>query len=252
MTNNETLLSKDLKMIFRFIGDEDKENINEFYGNCLSRQYKEFDDLEMALMSTDYSDSYSDKDREVFSNYSGFNYRRINASARDNWNYEKHGHIDEKMRFDQMAADLKNAIDVNQQSIGNVKVFRGVPLSYFSEYDISSLEDLERLNGSFLLDRGFVSTSLVDDACYYKKENELGLNYNVKIEYLVPEEFGDGVSISNLSYSPGQCEYLINAWNLAKVIEVKMDQDDGAIVSAMLIPKYVYDKGYRQTKGEVK
>lgn len=252
MINDEAFLSKDLKMVFRFIGDDDKENINVFYDGCLSRQYKEFDDLEMALMSTDFSDSYNRKDKEVFSNYSGFNYRRINACARGTWNYEKHGHIDEKMRYDQMTEDLKMAIETNQKSIGNVKVFRGVPLSYFSEYGISTLEELENLNGGFLLDKGFVSTSLVDEACYYKKDNELGLDYNVKIEYLVPEEFGDGVSISNLSYSPGQCEYLINAWNLAKVVDVKMDQNDGAIVSAMLVPKYVYDKGYRQTKGEVK
>lgn len=252
MTDNNVKLSKDLKMVLRFIGDEDRQNIDVFYNECLSRSFLEFDDLDMALMSTDFSDSYSGKDKEVFSNYSGFNYRRINASARDTWNYEKHGHIDEKMRYDQMAEELKIAIENNQKSIGNVKVFRGVPLSYFSEYGISSLEELEQLNGGFLLDKGFVSTSLVDDACYYKKENELGLDYNVKIEYLVPEEFGDGVSISNLSYSPGQCEYLINAWNLAKVIGVKMDQNNGAIVSAMFIPKHVYDKGYRQDLGTVK
>lgn len=252
MANNEIGISKDLKTTFRFLSEEDKNNISEFYDGCLSRQYREFDDIEMALMNTDYSNSYSDDVKNMFSNYSGFNYRRINASARGTWNYEKHGHIDDKIRFDEFAGDLKTAIDENQKSIGDVKVFRGVPLSYFSEYGISSLEELESLNGGFLLDRGFVSTSLVDDACYYKKENELGLDYNVKIEYLVPEEFGDGVSISNLSYSPGQCEYLINSWNLAKVVGVSMDGDDGAIVSAMLIPKYVYDKAYRQNLGEVK
>ena len=252
MTNSEIGMSKDLKTVFRFISEEDKNNISDFYDSCLSRQYREFDDIEMALMSTDYSNSYNTSVRDVFSDYSGFNYRRINASARGNWNYEKHGHIDEKIRFDEIANNLKIAIDENQKSIGNVKVFRGVPLNYFSEYGISSLEELESLNGGFLLDRGFVSTSLVDDACYYKKENELGLNYNVKIEYLVPEEFGDGVSISNLSYSPGQCEYLINSWNLAKVVGVSMDGNDGAVVSAMLIPKHVYDKGYRQNLGAVK
>ena len=87
--------------------------------------------------------------------------RRINASARGTWNYEAHGHIDEKARFDVIADCLKNAIDENQHSIGNVKVFRGVPLDYFSEYGISSIDEVKSLEGGFLLDKGFVSTSLV-------------------------------------------------------------------------------------------
>ena len=94
------------------------------------------------------------------------------------WSYQRE-------RFDKIATDLRDAIDDNQRSIGNVKVFRGVPISYFSEYGISSLDDLRSLKGEFLLDKGFVSTSLVEDDCYYKKENELGLNYNVKIEYSI-------------------------------------------------------------------
>ena len=108
------------------------------------------------------------------------------------------------------------------------------------------------MKGEFLLDKGFVSTSLVEDDCYYKKENELGLDYNVKIEYLVPEEFEDGVSIGNVSYSPGQNEDLINAWNIASVSDVRMDGEDGAVVTALLIPKKVYDKAYRHEVGAVK
>lgn len=252
MVNENIGTSKDIKRLFRFLAEDDKESIDSFVGNHSFSEYREFSDLEQALMCTDNTSLYSQEVRDVFLNYSGFNYRRINASARDTWNYEEHGHINEKTKFDIVANDLKRAIDENQHSVGNIRVFRGVPLSYFSEYGITSLEEIKDLEGGFLLDKGFVSTSLVDEACYYKKENELGLNYNVKVEYLVPEEFGDGVSISNISYSPGQCEYLINSWNLAKVMSVRMDGDDGAIVSAMLIPKHVYDKGYRQNLGEVK
>lgn len=244
----EKVTSKDVKCVFRMLDTDEKDNISEFCCACSSREYRVFDNSEMALMHCD-SGSYSSEVRDIFSNYSGFNYRRINACARGKWNYEKHGHFSEKERFDKLASDLRKAIDGNQRSIGNVTVFRGVPLSYFSEYGISSLEDLESLEGCFLLDKGFVSTSFVEDSCYYRKANELGLNYNVKIEYLVPEEFEDGVSIGNVSYSPAQNEYLINAWNMAQVVGVRMDGNDGAVVRAMLIPKKVYDKGYRYEAG---
>ena len=243
--------SKDVSRVFRLLDTDEINNISSFSSACSNRFYREFRDSDVALIHCD-SGSYSSDVIDVFNNYSGFNYRRINASARGKWNYEKHGHSKERERFDQIATDLRDAIDDNQRSIGNVKVFRGVPISYFSEYGISSLDDLRSLKGEFLLDKGFVSTSLVEDDCYYKKENELGLNYNVKIEYLVPEEFEDGVSIGNVSYSPGQNEYLINAWNIASVSDVRMDGEDGAIVTALLIPKKVYDKAYRHEVGAVK
>lgn len=104
----------------------------------------------------------------------------------------------------------------------------------------------------FLLDKGFVSTSLVEGFCYYRLPNELGLNYNVKIEYLIPEEFEDGISLGNAMYCPSQNEYLINAWNFASVVDVTMDCEDGCVVRAMMIPEKVYDKAYRQKAGHRK
>jgi hypothetical protein len=111
---------------------------------------------------------------------------------------------------------------------------------------------MKSLEGGFLLDKGFVSTSLIDESCYYRKPNELGLNYNVKIKYLIPEEFEDGISLGNATYCPGQHEYLINVWNIANVVDVTMDGEDGCIVRAMMIPKKVYDKAYRQEAGNKK
>lgn len=243
--------SKDVARVFRMIDADEKNNIGRFCSACSFREYRTFENAEMALMACD-TGSYSEEVRDIFNDYSGFNYRRINASARGKWNYEKHGHSRERERFDRIATNLREAIDDNQRSVGNIKVFRGVPLSYFSEYGIESLEDLKSLEGGFLLDKGFVSTSLVEDSCYYRKPNELGLNYNVKIEYLIPEEFEDGVSIGNVSYSPNQNEYLINAWNIANVVDVTMDGEDGCIVRAMMVPKKVYDKAYRHEVGNRK
>ena len=102
---------------------------------------------------------------------------------------------------------LKEYVDL--QGLSLKEVCDALTLAGFELEGIETLEDLKSLEGGFLLDKGFVSTSLVEDSCYYRKPNELGLNYNVKIEYLVPEEFEDGVSIGNVSYCPGQNEYFV-------------------------------------------
>ena len=243
--------SKDVGRVFRMLDADEKNNISRFCSACSLREYRTFENAEVALMTCD-SGSYSEDVFDVLKHYSGYNYRRINASARGRWNYEKHGHCRERERFDKIASDLREALDNNQRSVGNIKVFRGVPLSYFKEYGIETLEDMQSLKGGFLLDKGFVSTSLVEESCYYRMPNELGINYNVKIEYLIPEEFEDGISLGNATYCPNQNEYLINAWNLASVVDVTMDGEDGCVVRAMMIPKKVYDKAYRHEAGKRK
>jgi len=242
-------VSKDVRRIMRYISPERQNMIGSFCGESVDRQYRTFSDPELALMSINQP-SLVGEDADVFLNYSGYNFRNINNAARGRWNYEENGNAD-KAQFEQIASRMKNAIDQNQSSIGNTKLFRGVTLDYFRDYGIHSLEDMDALKGQMLLDKGFVSTSLVEDRCFYKMDNDLGLNYNVKIEYLVPEEFTDGICLSSLTYSPGQCEYLINAWNMAKVVDVIHD-GDGVIVKACLVPKKVYDEYYSFGTGSVK
>ena len=242
-------VSKDVRRIMRYISPERQNMIGSFCGESVDRQYRTFSDPELALMSINQP-SLVGEDADVFLNYSGYNFRNINNAARGRWNYEENGNAD-KAQFEQIASRMKNAIDQNQSSIGNTKLFRGVTLDYFRDYGIHSVEDMDALKGQMLLDKGFVSTSLVEDRCFYKMDNDLGLNYNVKIEYLVPEEFTDGICLSSLTYSPGQCEYLINARNMAKVVDVIHD-GDGVIVKACLVPKKVYDDFYSYNTGCVK
>lgn len=234
-------VSKDVKQMMKFISTDRVNAIDEFYSECIDRDYIEYKDLELALISINVPTLHGE-DADVFLNYSGYNFRNINNVLRGRWNYEENGLAD-KSYYEGIANKMEDVINNNQVSIGNLKLFRGVSLDYFKDYGINSLEDMICLKGRYLLDKGFVSTSLVDSKCFYKKENDLGINYNVKIEYLVPEEFTDGICISGLSYSPNQCEYLINAWNMARVVDVIQD-GDGVIVKAMLIPKKVYDEYY--------
>ena len=242
-------VSKDVRRIMRYISDERQNMIGSFCGECKDREYQSFVDPEMALMSIPQPSLVGD-DADIFVNYSGYNFRHINNAMRGRWNYEENGNLD-KRSFEEIGNRMKSVIDNNQYSIGNTKLFRGVTVDYFRDYGIHSLEEMDSLRGQMLLDKGFVSTSLVEDRCFYKMDNELGLNYNVKIEYLVPEEFTDGICLSSLTYSPGQCEYLINAWNMVKVVDVVHD-GDGVIVKACLVPKKVYDEYYSYSTGSVK
>ena len=242
-------VSKDVRSVMRYISLEKQNSMNYFCSDCLNRDYTVYADPEMALMSISQAPLIG-KDADAFLNYSGYNFRHINNAARGRWNYEENGNLD-KRSFEEIGNRMKSVIDNNQYSIGNTKLFRGVTVDYFRDYGIHSLDDMDSLRGQMLLDKGFVSTSLVEDRCFYKMDNELGLNYNVKIEYLVPEEFTDGICLSSLTYSPGQCEYLINAWNMAKVVDVVHD-GDGVIVKACLVPKKVYDEYYSYGTGSVK
>ena len=234
-------LSKDVKQMMKFISTDKVQAIDEFYNSCFDRDYYEYKDEEVAMMNINVP-TLSNDDSDVFLNYSGYNFKNINNALRGRWSYEENGLAD-KSYYLEIGNKMREVINNNQISIGNLKLFRGVSLDYFKDYGISSLQDMMMLRGQFLLDKGFVSTSLIESKCFYKKDNELGINYNVKIEYLVPEEFADGICISGLSYSPNQCEYLINAWNMARVVEVISD-GDGVIVKAILIPKKVYDEYY--------
>lgn len=238
------------RMIMRSLSDERQNALETFCSSCDSRDYQKFDNLESALMFMDLP-VLSDEDRLALSHYSGFSYFALNRAIKGKWNYEDNGTIERFNECKRNAEELSQAITNNQRSIGNTKVYRGVPLKYFRDYGISSLEDLECLKGKYLLDEGFVSTSLVEGECFYRKDPKNGINYNVMIEYSVPEEFTDGIVTAVESHFTRESEYLINIWSMAQVTDVVRD-GAGMIVKATLVPKYVYDEYYAMQAGAVK
>lgn len=249
MNSNETSTNKIVRQFFRFISDDKQLAINDFYAKCLERNYIEYKNKEDVFMNININ--HTEDNLDVLKNWSGYNFKNINNVLRDRWTYEENGNISQKEKYNEIAYEIEQTIKNNASSIGNVKVFRGVSLEYFKDYGINSLDGIFKLKDQFLIDTGLVSTSLVEDKCFYKKENELGRNYNIKIEYLIPEEFEDGIFIGNLSYSKDQCEYLINTWNLAKVIDVITTEND-AVIKALFIPKQVYDNYYTYSNRSTK
>ena len=166
-------LSKDVKQMMKFISTDKVQAIDEFYNNCFDRDYYEYKDEEVAMMNINVP-TLSNDDSDVFLNYSGYNFKNINNALRGRWNYEENGLAD-KSYYLEIANKMRDVINNNQTSIGNLKLFRGVSLDYFKDYGISSLQDMMSLKGQFLLDKGFVSTSLVEDDCFYNCTEEEAL-----------------------------------------------------------------------------
>lgn len=243
--------SETTRMVFKWLSDERNQMLDSYCSECSRREYKKFDNMDQVFTNIEIP-KIADQDRESLSHYSGFSHFSLNRAAKGTWNYEDNGSIERHNEYMKYVDELHDTIQNNQVSMGNIRVYRGVPIKYFNEYGIRSVDDLEMLEGQYLLDRGFVSTSLVEDECFYRKDPKNGINYNVMIEYLVPEEFTDGVCLGYVSHYVDEGEYLINTWNLAQVIGVSRDGEDRAIVQAMLVPKKVYDESYSIEVGNVK
>ncbi len=239
--------SKYVNTLFQFIDDQSKTDIENFILNSLMKNYEEFTDLNyvQALFTT--SNDLSEEELLSLRQYSGTDFRHINSALRDTWTYEKNGNISNKQRYEEDGRNISKIISDHPTYCGNFKAYRGVSIGYFKDYGITSLEDLETMRGKFMFDRGFISTSLIEKNCFFQKENTLGLNYNVKIEYLIPDSFGDGMYLGNntsSSYNPEQSEYLINAGNMSRVTNVKIEGDT-AVLTAVMIPKSIYDEYYK-------
>lgn len=238
--------NKYIENFLHYISEDDKINMEYFYLESLTREYKKVNnvsDIENLLTAEELS--YNETDTLL--NYSGFNYKHINAVLRDTWNYEDNGDISKVNEYRALAYQLNQIIQNHPTMLNdNITVYRGVDINYFKQYGIDSLDQLKTLENNYMLDRGFVSTSLQEDTCFFKKDNDLGLNYNVKIEYMVPQEFKDGILLGNsTSYSPNQQEFLINSSNLTKVSSVVVKDDNTATIKATLIPKELYDNYYK-------
>jgi len=248
MNNLEKGENSNVRLLFKYIDDVKKNDIDEFVLNSLTHQYQRFSSLH-DIRAVFNNPNYLTYDESLcIREYSGVNFRNINNALRDRWNYNDNGNISEKDRFLKNGTQLRNIIEKNSNSFEDFITYRGVDLSYFKEYGIESLDDLQAMEGKFLLDKGFISTSLLESNCFFKKPNDLGINYNVKIEYLIPKDFSDGIYIGDnpsLSYSPEQYEYLINTFNISKVASVRIDQDNTATLTAVMIPKSIYDDYYK-------
>ncbi len=232
--------NKTVNTMFKFMNEDNQLAIMSYLNEVLNRDYINYTNAEQILMTPIFQNN---RQSELLSIYSGWNYKHINNAIRGNWNYEENGNMDRLEEFLDIAEQIKDFINNHPTSIGNSLLYRGVNISYFKDYGISKVEELKELEGDYLLDKGFVSTSLLEKSSFYQKKNDLGINYNVEIIYKVPEEFDDLAYIADSSYNKEQYECLINTMNIAKVESVNIDGDN-AVINTLLIPKKIYDPYY--------
>lgn len=247
--------NRKLNLILRLIGEENMINTEAFVEEASRREYHEFQAeqeldvyFEDNLKSLYENNSYEDID--ILKSYSGISFKDINAILRNNWSYEYNGLLtDEKRKNSQEVADKIRSIMFKSSLVPtNMKTYRGVGLSNFRDYGVTKLEDLLKLKGEYYFDSGFTSTALLRERSFFSRPLDWHERCNIEIEYLIPEEYSDGVPMitDELSYSPVQTEYLLNSDNLSKIIDVEINRlEEKAYLKVLLIPQKVWDKNYK-------
>ena len=176
--------------------------------------------------------------------YTGYNFRRINAILRNNWNYEEHGKKDEDT-VNELKEDISiidRMFNIFPKTRKPFITYRGTSIESFRKYNIINIEDLESLKGKCLYESGYTSTSINEEESYFgKKINDKQMN--IEIKYIIIPNSQDGIPLitNDLSYSKSQQEYLINRSSLSKVIDVEIINNT-AIITAVLIPRSIWNK----------
>ena len=203
---------------------------------------------------TDFSKQLTEDELITLRSYTGYNYKKINAILRNNWNYEEHGR-----RTDEEVSKLKKDITVIDNIMDKFPtnnnafiIYRGTTISEFKKYGITSLDELTYLIGSFIYEEGYTSTSLNKEESYFNKEIN-GKVHNIETKYIIPPNSNAGMPLTtyDFSYSSNQEEYLLKRNTLSKVINVVV-KDNTATITAIVIPKQLWDKMSYQEERNIK
>lgn len=203
-----------------------KDKINNYFKKGFNK---------LKLSKTDYL---------ILRNYTGFNFKGINGLLRNKWNTKFNGQLNEEKeyRFRSNADNISYLIKKFPKNKKAFKVYRGVTIDAFKDYGIEKIKDLVYLKDNYIFEQGFTSTSLIRDTSYFDKEID-GELYNIELEIIVPKDSQDGMPLTGyeLSFSPGQNEYVFDRESLTKIIDVEIKKDY-AYLKGILIPKKLYVK----------
>lgn len=244
--------SRVTNMILKMLGDDIRNQIDSYVDDICSRYFTVLESSEQVreVFNESLDDFLSNLSEEELFNlrsYTGYDFWNINAVLRNNWRYETNGVLtaDKTVKYREISKAVSSVLDKFKCPSIDFVTFRGTTIDAFSSYGINDLSDLETLKGNFLYEQGFTSTSILENTSYFKKTLDDGRFCNVGIRYLIPSGNNDGALLldSNLSYSVGQNEFLLNTGALSKVVDVKID-DNTAVLTVVLIPKKVYDINY--------
>lgn len=204
--------------------------------------YKVLDNIEKKYLYNLSIDELSD-----LKFYTGQDFRNINNTMRGKWNYQENGilTIEKKDLYHKLGEKIFDIIDKFPPLDMNIKVYRGVNLKAFNDYHINTLEELQYLEGEFIYEPGFSSTSLLRSNSFFSKKPEWGEKCNIEIEYYIPKNCQEGAVLLSdiLSYSKAQLEYVINSGSLTKILSVELNpKRTKAYIKAILLPKIYWNK----------
>lgn len=241
------------------LGNDSRNNIDNYVNEVITRDFMVMNSfVQVNNVFSDSIDKFlsslSMEELMDLRSYTGYNFRNINALLRGNWNYEVNGYLDEnkKMEYRKLANSISLIMSKFETPNIDFTTFRGTTLDSFSGYGISKISDLKKLEGRFMYEQGFTSTSILESSSYSNKQLDDGRFCNISIRYLIPSEFNEGVLLTNndLSYSINQNEYLISSGSLSKVIDVMVDENNNnALLTCILVPKKIYDLDYSRSRG---
>lgn len=232
-------LSYQTRYINKSLDDNTLIEIEQLIHEAASYEYKNID---FKNTITDFFNTLLYEELLTLREYTGYNYKRLNNLLRNKWDYEENGKLTDSIRKRYMddAEEIESIIEKFPKNTDAFVVYRGTDLKEFRDYGIESLNDLEYLNGKFIYEEAFTSTSLTESASYFQKDIN-GIVKNIEIRYIIPPNSNDGIPLitESVSYSPNQEEYVLQRNTLSKVIGVSIS-DNTAIITAVLIPKKIW------------
>ena len=254
--------SKSVNFLFRFLSDEVRMKINEYVLNVSASSFITFETEEQIKnLFSEYLlqlREQLDEDKILdLRNYTGYNFKNINAILRQNWTYEENGILNDEINIKyRKIADVISDIIFNLSSLSfNFITFRGTDLSSFKSYGVTTLEELVFLKGKYLYDNGFTSTSILRESSYFNKKNDNIKEYNIEIKYKISSECCDGILLFgyDMSYFSLENEYLIDKNTLFYVENIVVDKEKNcAYIDALVIPKKIWNMPLEDTNSKTK
>lgn len=211
--------SRTTKILLQLIGEAKIKEIDNFVMASGGRLFYEIKDQNQLTklfknLTMQFKNHLTLDDLMIIRSYTGYQFKNINAILRNHWSYQECGLLTDeiKNKYQMLAQKIECLLDKFPSLEMDVTTYRGVELNSFKKVDVNSLKELEFMKGKYMYEEGFTSTSIIKNNSYFNQNLENGKNYNIEIRYLIPKESKDGALLieDNLSFSPGQTEYLIN------------------------------------------
>ncbi len=239
-----------MRFIMSDIQAEQKDTIIENYASDIAKEtlVTFHDEKEIYDYFSDINEKFKEEtnveDKNNFRYYTGSSYTKVNELLRGIWDYEINGQLTKETKdsYQQMAIQMEKSLNKVSELPSNIVTYRGTNLKTFAPYNIKSLDDLKSLEGNYIYDNGFVSTSLLKSVCMFQKETSYFGKYNILVKYIIPRESKEGIPIFN-SYYTDESEYLINRGSLVKVMDTTIT-NGCAYITCILIPRKLWSKDY--------